>query len=190
MDNKTYFVMSRSGISNRQLFDHGIMKAREIIGDYFYNALIKAGKKMLSEACRNREFTGFTGNTQTSYACGVYVNGSLREIILQDDYSDPPRRLKLKPGKGVYLSDPYEGAPRYSRGTVPTNNMTGAQTSVYFLQKYKKAPKRGWGLVVCTGTEYSEYLEEVRDLDVLTKTWAESESLVKSEFKPIPDDWV
>jgi hypothetical protein len=37
-----------------------------------------------------------------------------------------------------------------------------------------------------TGTEYSEYIEEVRHLDVLTGTYEAAKGILAKGFKPIP----
>lgn len=164
-------------------------KARE---RYIEKTLIEVGTEILTLVAKHRQFTGFTGNTQTSYACGIYVNGNCTQVIRQTNWNEPPKRVKVPAGRFVYLKDPYEGEARGVKGkrNIPNDGGFGADTSVRFLLTYKGAPKRGWGMVVCTGTEYSEYLETVKHLDVLSGTAAEvTADWFESRFRPMPAEW-
>ena len=43
----------------------------------------------------------------------------------------------------------------------------------------------GFSVVMTTGTEYSEYLENVRNLNVLTDTFKSSKGIMLEELKPM-----
>jgi hypothetical protein len=56
---------------------------------------------------------------------------------------------------------------------------------MWFLENYR-APRNRICSVMTTGTEYSEYIEEVRHLDVLTGTYEAAKGILAKGFKPIP----
>lgn len=178
--------MSKS--NNKQVLANGFAAFGKAINQYMIDSLTDAAEELLVAVAKNRTFVGFTGNTQTSYACGVYVNGTCQNIILQSNWLEPPRRLKVRHGELVYLENPYEWIPRAVRGSVDVYNEFGQDTSVRFLLEHK-CPKDGWGLVITTGTEYSEFLETIYGYDVLTATAEEAYSIISKSFKPMPPEW-
>jgi hypothetical protein len=96
--------------------------------------------------------------------------------------------MKIRYGELVFLQNPYEGDARAVRGAVDVANEFGQDTSVRFLLEHK-CPKDGWGLVMTTGTEYSEFLETIYGYDVLTATAEEAYSIISRNFKPMPPEW-
>lgn len=176
--------------TNEKIFNDGISKAREVVFDHLYNILRGNVITLLHKACINREFQGFTGNTQTSYMGGIYINGRLAEIVRERDYTEPPRTKKIPKGRARYLSNPYEGKPRWMRAKGDSTNEYGAETSERFLRSYTPKVKKGLDICICTGTEYSDYLETVRGLDVLTATWMQAEKVLLSSLRPLPKDLV
>lgn len=173
---------------NKQVLDNGFAAFGKAINQYMIDRLTDAAEELLVAVARNRTFVGFTGNTQTSYACGVYVNGTCQNIVLQSNWLEPPKRLKVRHGELVYLENPYEWIPRAVRGSVDVDNEFGQDTSVRFLLEHK-CPKDGWGLVMTTGTEYSEFLETIYGYDVLTSTAEEAYGIISKSFKPMPPEW-
>lgn len=176
---------------NKRALDYGFSAFKKAREEYILDCLEQSAVELLEVVAKHREFQGFTGNTQTSYACGIYVNKSCRRIVLQNNWNEPPRRVKIPPGKFVYLENPYEGDARGVRAirSVTNDGDYGQNTSVRFLMEYDSTPKEGWGLVMTTGTEYSEYLETVKGLDVLTGTAEEAASVIMRNFKPMPPEW-
>lgn len=177
-----------SRAQNSRVIQKGFDDFSKAINKYVIDSLTDAAEELLVAVVRHRTFTGFTGNTQTSYACGVYVNGSCQNIILQQNWMESPRRLKIQYGELVFLNNPYEGEARATRGSVDTSQEYGQDTSVRFLLEHK-CPKDGWGLVMTTGTEYSEFLETINGFDVLTGTAEESYAIISKSFKPMPAEW-
>lgn len=176
---------------NKRALDLGFAEFRKAREEYILKSLEDAAEGLLAAVAQHREFQGFTGNTQTSYACGIYVGGTCKKIILQENWNEPPRRVKVPEGKSVYLDNPYEGEARFVRGKmgIPNDGGFGQNTSVRFLAEYKDCPKDGYGLVITTGTEYSEYLENVRHLDVLTGTADDAARIISQNFKPMGKEW-
>lgn len=152
--------------------------------DYIIKSLEDAARELLRKVVQTRTFLGFTGNTQTSYACGVYKEGRLVSILEQENWNAPIKRLKVRRGERVFLNDPYEGASRAVTGKVDVNNLSGLQTSRAFLKGFS-CGKKGFGLVMTTGTEYSEFLEQ--RLDVLTGISDKAYDIILSNFKPMQE---
>lgn len=171
---------------NRKAFKAGMKKSHRIIYTHVQDILSSACERLLSDAVQSKEFQGFTGNTQTSYACGIYMDGKLAYCSFQESWNRPPVRLKVEKGKYVYLSHPYEGHARGVRGKTDVDSLYGSDTSLNFLKSYTNVPKKGFSIVMCTGTEYSEYIESSRNLNVLTETWQRARQILLQNLKPIP----
>lgn len=68
-------------------------------------------------------------------------------------------------------------------GTVETDKGYGETFSFNFLKRYKSKSRRGFEIVMCTGTEYSTYLENVLNADVLTGTFLKAQDTLYRNFK-------
>jgi hypothetical protein len=170
--------------NNERTLNLGFAQGLKQIEYAIFRSLHQAAEKLLFYTMIGREFTGFTGNTQTSYMCGVYMDGKLVECITQRNWPRPPVHGKIPKGKVVFLEYPYEGYHRAVKGQVHTDTLSGSDTSLEFLRRYR-VPKGYFGLVMTTGTEYSELLEQVRNLDVLTNTYNVAYDKLQSSWKKI-----
>lgn len=169
---------------NAKTLENGFAKGYEMIEDILYNSLASAADDLLVRVSRNRDFVGFTGQTQTSYACGVYVNGRLVHVSVQRNWNAPPRRMKVLRGQVVYLSNPYEGYSRAVKGAVDIEDPSGLSLSLRQLEEYN-APRKGIALMMTTGTEYSVYLEAERGFDVLTRTFMDAPRIIEKNWKKL-----
>lgn len=169
---------------NAQIFKEGLEKAYGLIVNHLLSQARDNCKRLLEEVQRHRTFQGFTGNTQLSYMGGLYYDGVLQGIIENGVWTGMPRYQKVRKGQVKYLADPFEGEARFVRGKVQTDHSFGQGTSINFLRNYH-APKRRICFVITTGTEYSEYIETVRNLDVLTGTYEAAKGILIDGFKPI-----
>nr|DAF05833.1 MAG TPA: hypothetical protein [Caudoviricetes sp.]DAS57009.1 MAG TPA: hypothetical protein [Caudoviricetes sp.] len=170
---------------NRKVFNEGMEKAKQIINNYLYAVIERSCADLIDHALSEREFDGFTGNTQTSYACGIYYNGGLMGMVIAGNTMRKPVHIKVRKGERVYLSKPYEGKARSVIGKVDVDGELGADSAVDFLSSYRPFIKKGFSVVMTTGTEYSEYLENVRNLNVLTDTYKSAKGIVLEELKPM-----
>ena len=161
-------------------------RARNVISGHVYDMLVKVCDGLLEDAEMSKEFRGFTGNTQTSYSCGLYVDGILTYYVSQDMWTKEPVRKKIPKGATVYLKHPYEGSPRSVTGRVDVDGLYGNDSAFQFLKSFKDAPKNGFAIVMTTGTEYSVYIETIHRLNVLTDTWQNSRTILLNNIKPIP----
>lgn len=172
-------------MDNSKVFNEGMRKAKRIINDYLYPAIERSCSKLIDHALKEREYDGFTGNTQTSYACGIYYNGGLMGMVISGNTMRKPVRIKIRKGERVYLSNPYEGKDRTVVGKVDVSGEFGADSAADFLYSYRPFITKGFSIVMTTGTEYSEYLENVRNLNVLTDTSKSGKDILLKELKPI-----
>jgi hypothetical protein len=170
---------------NAKVLKDGFAKGLKMIEDTLYKSLSDVAEKLLVRVASNRQFTGFTGNTQTSYACGVYVNGKLISVIFQHNWDVPTRRMKVRKGQVVYLAEPYEGGARAVKGQVDIVENHGKPLSIRQIEEYR-APRHGIALMMTTGTEYSTFIEEVLGKDVLTRTFIDAERVLKQSWKTLP----
>lgn len=174
--------------NNKAALDNGFKKAKQIIFDHLYKQCIKLCDALVNDALNNREFQSFTGNTITSFACGIYIDGKLDYMVASGEKMSAPVHAKVQKGQTVFLKNPYEGVSRSTTGKVDiVYDMTGMETSFRILQGMNPSNK-GLSIIMTTGTEYSNYLESVYHLNVLTSTSKESniKSLLYSSFKPLP----
>lgn len=174
--------------NNRAALDKGFKKAKEIIFGHLYDQCIRLCDALVTDAVQKRTFQSFTGNTVTSFACGIYLDGSLNYVVASGDNMNAPVHAKIQEGETVYLSNPYEGQPRKVTGKVDiAYDLSGMETSMRILQGLSPNTK-GLSIVMTTGTEYSTYLENVRKFNVLSDTAKKGsvKKLLYSSFKPLP----
>ena len=171
---------------NKKVIDSGFKKGLAMIENMIMVSLHYSMVELVHTALFNREFLGFTGNTQTSYTCGAYLNGKLVDVVSSSESLPKPVRKKIPYGKDVFLENPYEGSQRMRHGYVNTDRNYGADTALKFINSYK-APSKGIALVMTTGTEYSEFLEQQAGLDVLTKTFKDAPAIIARNWRKIPD---
>lgn len=172
-------------MDNAKALENGFAKGLEIIQDTLVGSLIKSIQQLFTELPRKKGFSGFTGQTQTSYMGGVYVNGHLRYIVTQSAWTKLPVRGKVPRGKSVHLKSPYEGPERTIHGEADIGEPSGRLTSLHFLQGFD-APRHGLTVVITTGTEYSEFIEDVLELDVLTRTFRDAPKVLNNNWRKIP----
>ena len=175
-------------MSNKAALDKGFKKAKEIIFAHLYDQCINLCDTLVNDALSKRKFQSFTGNTITSFACGIYIDGALNYLVASGQNMEVPVHAKVQEGELVYLVEPYEGKARSVRGEVGiAYNLSGMETSYRILQSMHPS-SGGLSIIMTTGTEYSTYLEGVYHLNVLSETAKDSnvKKLLYSSFKPLP----
>lgn len=174
-------------MSNKAALDNGFKKAKQLISGHIYDQLSISAETLIDHAIANysSRIGPFTGNTITSYACGLYVDGVLSDIKLVGNKMKKPVHIKIKNGEALFLDNPYSGKPRRITGMADiVLGDEGAQSSINFLSNYyKPKTKKGYELVMCTGTEYSVYQENVWKANILTNTYKSANNIIK--FKPL-----
>lgn len=174
-------------MNNKAALDKGFKKAKQLISSHIYDMLVRFCNSLVIDAVLNRGFQNFTGNTITSFACGIYIDGMLSHMIASGENMKAPVHAKVSKGELVTLENPYEGTKRSVRGKVDiAYDLSGMDTSFKILQGFR-VPSNGFSVIMTTGTEYSAYLENVKKLNVLSDT-AKADNVKKelySSFKPL-----
>ena len=176
-------------MSNDAVFKAAKRRIWDLVWPNLYEALVSLAHELIQSAEFVKGYKNLTGNTLTSYAVGIYKDGALIEII-QNSNLRPPVRVKLTRGEVWEDFYDYDGNFRkWFVGIVETDSGWGDETSINFLTSYDP-PFRGskTGIVMCTGTEYSEFLE-MDGINVLTATRKEfeafGESMLVRNLRPI-----
>lgn len=176
-------------MSNDAVFKAAKRRIWDLVWPNLYEALVSLAHELIQSAEFVKGYKNLTGNTLTSYAVGIYKDGALIEII-QNSNLRPPVRVKLTRGEVWEDFRDYDGNFRkWFVGIVETDSGWGDETSINFLTSYDP-PFRGskTGIVMCTGTEYSEFLE-MDGINVLTATKKEfeafGESMLVRNLRPI-----
>lgn len=164
-------------------FDLGIKKVQEISYTYQLEKLEELCKFMVETYLpEGKEFSDVTGNTVTSYSYGIYYKGSL--VSYGDSNKKPAIRVKLTNGEN-FSGTAYDGNEiEYFKAKVKTDQGYGNDTAFEFLSSYRPKGK-GFSVVITTGTEYSAYLENVRELNVLSESIDHFEGEFLHFFKPM-----
>ena len=155
----------------------------KVINAHIIEQMEEFGDEMIDSILPSQaEFRNLTGNTLTSYAYGVYLNGEIQTIGM---YSGKDAiRVKLNKGEILRGFTDYDGGLRtYFKADVDTDRGYGNASSRNFLTGYK--PKGKYSLIFTTGTEYSAYLENVLNMNVLTDGFMETQSDFLNSFKQI-----
>lgn len=158
---------------------------KQVTSGHIYDILARTCDDLLGDAVSSKEYLGFTGNTQTSYSCGLYIDGVFSYYVNQKMWSEKPVRKKVPKGVTVFLKRPYEGSPRSVKGRVDVDSLYGKDSSYEFLKAYKEVPRKGFAIVMTTGTEYSVYIEQVHGLNVMTDTFQRAKSILNKNVRPI-----
>lgn len=143
----------------------------------------QASLDMIDHAIASYEAGALTGNTLTSYTAGIYENNNLVNIVNVYDVSglDSPRYEMLDPSDGTVTIQRYDDGRWVSVSTeefIPTGGGYGSEVAEEFLRSYSPSNKKGWSVVVTTGTPYSDYLEESRGLNILMETFLDAKSII------------
>lgn len=173
-------------VDNTAVLKNSKKLMKQIVSGHLYDMLAKTCDDLLEDAVTSKEYQGFTGNTQTSYSCGLYVDGVFSYYVNQKMWSEKPVRKKIPKGVFVYLKKPYEGRARSVLGRVDVDSLYGKDSAFRFLRSYKDVPRSGFAIVMATGTEYSAYIEFEHGLNVLSDTFMKAKSIFKKNMKPIP----
>ena len=178
--------MKGIGSINREALKEAMKVVKTDVEGYFVERLMRVCDALVEDAVKSKEYRNLTGNTVTSYTCGLFVNGSLRYVSRSGDGMPSPVRMKLGKGEKHFFDPDYDGARRFATGTVETDGGYGSDSAMSFLQGYKTR-RKGFAIVMTTGTEYSTYLEEEHDLNVLTDTFQRAREVLFNQVKTMND---
>lgn len=158
---------------------------RQKVEEVIYLQMLKLAEGLLSDAVAKKKYRNLTGNTLTSLSVGLYKNKQIatimnvREVLGLKD----PTRPTISSTGGYYEFNMYDSGRRkvlwgrlLASNFIETDEEFGYDRAMRILQEY--TPKNSFAVVICTGTEYSSYLEEVKGLNVLTETLQNAGSIL------------
>ena len=166
-------------MNNSRALDNGFKKAKEIIHDRMLKGLIVEADKLAEKAYESYQSPkmGFTGQTWTGTAVGVYINGNLEYVVTTRNIGAkiPPVRSKLSNGENAFLETPYgylmgeSDGNRFFRSIISSDGGDSEKDAIDFLQSHKNTGS--YGITVVNGSEYANYIENVMGGDVLIGTY-------------------
>ena len=175
--------------TNDNIIEEGLRKARIAIYNNLWECLKKTAYNLLSDAVDiyRSHNTNLTGNTFTSLAAGVYcIDRPYPEAVFAKDLFGLKDPVWHKLSKGdVFNGEDYNGKNRSFTGSIETDGDYGYNTSYHFLLTYKLPPDNVLGIVVCTGTESSEYLQHKRKVDVLLGCYKDSPYILEQHIRTL-----
>ena len=92
------------------------------------------------------------------------------------------------------IRDLLEGAKRFNELKKSTGASQKSLTihlreledrGIVERKAYKEVPRKGFAIVMTTGTEYSVYIEQVHGLNVMTDTFQRAKSILNKNVRPI-----
>ena len=163
---------------NEKAIREGMAKANAIIEQRINAALYRLGMYYLQHAIDNKEYSNLTGNTITSTSFGLYKDYQLQQVI----FISMKEAIRTKLIKGEWFDEPfdYDGNVRSFQGKIDTDAAYGKDLARDFLMQYR--PLKPNAIVLTTGTEYSTYIENELDSNVLTQTRDEAKNTMIQMF--------
>lgn len=176
--------------NNSQVLKASVHAFNKLKAVHIMAGVRNAAVKMIEDALEMRTgWLGFTGNLPTSYSAGIWdFDGNLEIIFAEDvnsEYSlSEVRRQKVGKGERAVLDAPWEGEPRAVKGEADLKTRYGVELVQMFLNNYK--PKKYPCIVMCTGAEYSKYLQESREGAVVLEVPSNIKNMVHASFTEVP----
>lgn len=149
--------------------DSYIATIKEIAQKRISVTLDAKAKSAVQNAVQGKPYSGFTGNSQTSYQFTKYNGNAMEYEYIPDNRR--PLRAKIKPSEKVYLDNPFEGIPRKVIGKVNLlrEGETGRDTTRRILP-IPQMPKSFMTYRFSIGTEYAiEIFNELESMQNLVK---------------------
>jgi len=156
--------------------EQGFQKARMLVYQAVWKQMRLCAIEFVRQAVDDYNGGNLTGNTITSISAGLYAEGMPQpEIINAREVVGLKSPIATKLHKGeTFRGIDYDGRERKGFvADVETDGDYGEGTAFHILQSYRLPAGATFGIVVTTGTEYSEYLTKEKDLnyDVLISTF-------------------
>ena len=172
-------------INNRELAD-AKKRMRAEVENYFTERLVRVCDRLVEDAVASKEYRNLTGNTVTSYTCGLYVNGSLSYVVQSGEGMTAPVRKKLRKGEYHYFKSGLRRREEGSQRDSGDGWRLGNQHS-HVVRHGVQAPLEA-RLCHCDDHGHGIFgvLEQEHDLNVLTDTYEYVSDVMFNNFKPIP----
>lgn len=167
---------------NEMALNNGFLMAKAIMLQAVKQKLVEFSETMLHDARDLRKgWKSWSGNTETSYTCGVALNGSMVYMKSVGDNAPAPLIPKLKKGQTRTLKIDYSGRVNQTRtGKVKITDPYGTETAKKTVGEVKSKSNTGLAFRMATGTEYSQWLEFKEGYKVLSGSFAVAEERLKA----------
>lgn len=142
---------------NAQTIDKGLRQAREAIMKELANQLDSFGGDIAHSVFKEKPYTGFTGNSQTSYTSQVWIDGVPFAEYCTGDFQRYPVHEKIEFREALSLEEPYEGSPRTVRGEADIEHSYSSQT-IDAIRMQKQKIDKGVAMRMSVGVEYNNFI--------------------------------
>lgn len=161
---------------NLKAFKNGISLFKNKLNNVMPIYLAELAFRLIQNAIKSKTWTGFTGNAQTSFAVGVYVDGKVVNIVDGTDYENREAIMKkIRYGQRVFLKHPFEGNSRAVIGKVEVTDEKATETSRRFIRN-KRPTSKGYSIIVTIGAEYYAFIDN--NLFAMRNTYDITDSLL------------
>ena len=179
--------------TNDEILEQGLRKAKQAIYKAVWRQMKSLSVELVRRAVEDYDGGNLTGNTITSISAGIYDIDSPFPLILNAvdvvGLKEPIWHKMSAPN--IWQGEDYDGNERRRfRADIVTDEDFGTNTSIRFLLSYRLSPSYSLGIVVCTGTEYSEYLTKADALkyDVLISAAKAAPRMAEAHWRKIKID--
>lgn len=142
---------------NAQTIEQGLTKARQAIMKELANQLDSFGEDIAHSVFKEKPYTGFTGNSQTSYTSQVWIDGVPFTEYCTGDFQRYPVHEKIEFGEALFLEEPYEGSPRTVSGKADIEHSYSSQT-IDAIRMQKQKIDKGVAMRMSVGVEYNNFI--------------------------------
>lgn len=142
---------------NAQTIEQGLKKAREAIMRELANQLDSFGGDIAYSVFKEKPYTGFTGNAQTSYTSQVWIDGVPFAEYCTGDFQRYPIHEKIEFKETLFLEEPYEGIPRTIRGKADIEHSYSSQT-IDVIRMQRQKISKGVAMRMSVGVEYNDFI--------------------------------
>lgn len=148
-----------SGI-NDVVFNKGKEILNKIVASRLNDISNLIAERVSERVRHDGEYFNVTGNTRGSIAFGVFYNGKLQKV-------ETPYAKEFTERKTLIKGESYK------RFKAPTGDKRyhGFEESEKFIRSFIPSVRKGFDIVFVVGTEYAEYVENVRRKNVMTDTF-------------------
>jgi len=189
--------------NNMMSFIKGMAKAKRILNAYVYKAFEETIIELLEDADRryDSEFPMLTGNLKTGYVGALYVDDVRKEVFNYNDLGiiDPMTGMVV-PGPTLafkrygsdyandwvtYVSDYRESSP-FEWQKTQKGQYAYRLAETFTARRNTKRMVNGFTILIVNGAPYASFMEQERNLNVLTETSEVAERIFLSKITKIP----
>lgn len=188
--------MGTVSAENEKALRSGWAKADKLMRAHWEKIGRPLMRKLLDEAIAGylKGAANLTGNMVNSFAAGLYIDGTLKEMLMAKNTGIQGETytyafVGAKGFKDWDSGETVKSVREYRNKELQFQSAPkgekGADSARDFLSTYASRMGKGMSIVVVAAAPYAEYLANKRKLDVLTTVKADSPSILKQNLTPI-----